>query len=209
MNDYNRIAWVYDALAQWVFRGNILKSQIHFLNLIEPKQRVLIIGGGSGKVLIALDHLNMTLTIDFVEPAHAMIEKARRRSDKLHNLTINFHQTRFEDYHSKGAYDWVCCFYFLDLFKEDTLNQHLTKIEQIMSHRAQLMVADFQNPSGHIWMKILSRFMHLFFKLTTNLESNRLKDIHSLLANQGFKQVNKAQYFSQFIFSAVYQKEVS
>lgn len=209
MNDYNRIAWIYDALAQSVFRGAVLKSQTHFLPLIQPNSNLLIIGGGSGQVLEAINRLNIPLIIDFIEPAQPMIEKAKRRCSKLHNLSINFHQVRFQDFETSSRYDWVCCFYFLDLFKEQTFNLHVKHISQLMNSNSQLLVSEFQNPSGHFWKKVLSRLMHLFFKLTTNLESNRLKDIHTLLTNQGFDRVNKAEFFSQFIFSAVYQKEVS
>ncbi|SMD35462.1 Ubiquinone/menaquinone biosynthesis C-methylase UbiE [Reichenbachiella faecimaris] len=209
MNDYNRIAWIYDVLAHWVFRGNILKSQTRFLSQLQPNNRVLIIGGGSGRVLESIVQEDIPLTIHFIEPSEQMIEKARKRELKSSNLDVSFYQTRFESFDTSDKYDAVCCFYFLDLFKKKSLNLHLAHIKALMNNQAILLVSDFQNRKGTWWQKGLSMVMHVFFKFTTGLESNKLEDFDCAIVASGFHRDSDADFFSQFIFSAVYKKEVS
>lgn len=208
MNDYNRIAGVYDTLARLTFRGNILNSQTHYIQGFMPNERILIIGGGSGEVLTAMEQLNMPLVIDFIEPSERMIEKARERMIDSSNLEVTFHQTTFESFPSSDKYDWVCCFYFLDLFKPESLQLHINHIKKLMHSKSHLLVSDFQIKNATWWKRILSQIMHQFFKITTRLESNRLKDIDKMIIDSGFRKTTVTHFFSRFIFSAIYQKEV-
>jgi len=208
LNYYDRIAWIYDVLARLIFRGNLLKSQTHYLSDLKPNDRILIIGGGTGKVLEALNRLDILLEIDFIEPSTAMIEKARKRMLDSSNLMVNFQQVTLESFTVRSKYDWVCCFYFLDLFKEHSLKEHLYRIKTMMNEGANLLVADFNNRESNWWKRLLSAIMHWFFKMTTQLESNKLKNIDSLLLDSGFRKEKEAHFFSRFIFSAIYQKEV-
>lgn len=209
LNNYNRIAWLYDTLASWVFRDNIFKSQQHFISYLMPHDQVIIIGGGSGKILESINGLNIPLRIDFIEPSDAMIEKARKRILDSSNLIVNFHQTRFEHFEIFDKYDWVCCFYFLDLFNKESLRSNLERIKRFMHERSGLIVSDFQNIERAWWKTVLSGMMHCFFKYSTNLESSQLKDINGLILDAGFRKEKVAFFFSKFIFSAFYRKEVS
>ena len=151
------------------------RNVIFFLNL-NPNERIIIIGGGSGKVLESINQLNIPLTIDFIEPSTRMIEKARERIQESSNLSVNFHKIEFESYKSSEKYDWVCCFFFLDLFnKSQSLHMHLDHIKSLMDIRSNLLVSDFEINKDSWWKKLLSYFMHLFFKATTGLESNGTK----------------------------------
>ena len=209
VNTYNRIAWAYDKLARVVFGESILRSQTHYLSLLKPNEKILIVGGGSGNVLTFIDELDIPLTIDFVEPSEKMIQRAENRMP-LNNLAdINFHQATFESYNPQVQYDWVFCFFFLDLFKRETLINHVAHINNLMNTESILWVTDFQIVADSFWQKGLSKIMHVFFKLTTKLESNKLKDINDVLLQSGFANENKAEYFNRFILSALYKKEVS
>ena len=209
MKSYNRIAWLYDTLARWVFLGNILKSQAHFLPLIKANDRILIIGGGSGLILKAMDQLEIPIAIDFIEPSSRMIEKAKKHALKAINLKVRFHQIGFESFKSKENFNTICCFFFLDLFKEQSLKSHLNHINNLINEKSYLLVSDFQNIRGKWWQIGLAKMMHVFFKLTAGLESNNLKDINNAIEKSGFVNISQADFFSKFIFSAVYQKEVS
>lgn len=169
---------------------------------------MLIIGGGTGQVLEALDKLKIPLVIDFIEPSYRMIEKARKRSTGLSNLEVKFHQIRLQSFRLDYKYDWVCCFYFLDLFESDKLRSLLQQIKKLMEDHSHLIVGDFQKRRSKYWQGVLSKMMHIFFKLTADLESHRLKDIDKEVKFNGFEKLREAQFFSGFIFSAVYKKDV-
>lgn len=209
MNDFNKIAWIYDSLAKWVYRGNILKSQIEFLPLIQNNQRILIIGGGTGQVLETMNALGIPLAIDFIEPSSEMMSMAKKRTKELSNFDVRFFQTEFESFHSNQRYDWICCFYFLDLFNENSLKVNLELISNYMGDDSLLIVSDFQYHEDSWWQNALSKVMHGFFKMVAQLESGELKDINESIIEAGYKKIKEAAFFSQFIFSAVYKKEVS
>lgn len=208
LNGYDRIAWLYDSLAQWVFRGSVLQAQCCFLSSLKPDDQVLIIGGGSGQVLTEIQKLHIPVRIDFIEPSHQMIEKARRRVQNTPSLSINFYEKEFQSFITDGKYDWVYCFFFFDLFKKETLDRHLDHVMELMKTESVLWISDFQNMKGVFWQRFLVYTMHVFFKWTTNLESRRLKDINAIVKAKGFKKTKCAKFFNQFIFSALYKKEV-
>ena len=69
-NNFNTIAPVYDFLAKMVFGRSLERAQAAFLSDLETKvkAKVLIVGGGTGKVLELLPE-GLDLQIDYVEKA--------------------------------------------------------------------------------------------------------------------------------------------
>lgn len=208
MNNFDGIARFYDALASIVFRGEILKSQNHFIHLIKANSHLLIVGGGSGKVLEALNRFNIPLLIDFVEPSSQMINRAKMGASRFSNLDIHFHQAKLKEFDPSKAYDWICCFYFLDLFEKKNLIQNIDLLKDLMTDQGNLIVSDFQILKNKTWQMALSAIMHTFFRFTTRLESKELKDINKVIVGQRFEQIEFCEFFDQFIFSAVYKKNV-
>lgn len=206
MSGYNKLAWAYDRLAEWVFRGDILNSQTHFIDLIPSNSNILIIGGGTGKGLDFINKLGITIEVDFVEPSTKMMERARTRASGYKKLRMKFIQEEFEAFQPRIQYDVICCFYFLDLFETPKLLHSLEHISNLMNRNSILLVSDFQNLHNKTWQKVLSKIMHIFFRFMTGIESRKLKDIRSLICDRGFVEINSHDFFNQFIFSAVYKK---
>ena len=78
-NSFDRVAPIYDTLARIVFGRSIILAQLFYLKEIPVNARVLILGGGTGKVAHALLQLNNTCQIVYVEASVAMLEKTRSR----------------------------------------------------------------------------------------------------------------------------------
>lgn len=211
MNTYDRIAGIYDFLAGFVFFGAIAKAKRRYLSWAAPDNKVLIVGGGTGKVLCDLNQLGIPLAIDFVEPSGKMIKQAKRRASKLSNLNVNFIQSElgFLDIEPGEPYDFICTFFFLDLFEERDLVDSIDKLGKLLKPDGFLFVSDFQIINNSWWQKALSAMMHWFFRMTTSLQSSRLKEIKSYLCRTHFIKIDQAQFFCGFIFSAAYKKNVS
>lgn len=209
MSDFDHIAWVYDDLARLVFANQVYISQMQYIHRFRPYDNVLILGGGTGKILSAMDDLNIPLNIVFVEPSEKMMKKAKRFALHFSHLTIDFHSTTFESFHSTDKYDWICCFYFLDVFGRESLIQTLRSIHQRMDDTSALIVADFQiSQEKKTWQVWMSHVMHVFFKLAAKLESNRLQNLPKAIIDQGFVLHDHQVFFHQFIFSGMYRKNV-
>ena len=199
LNNFDRVAPFYDLLAKLVFGEAILKSQIAFLGDINDCDRVLVLGGGTGQLLEYI--AAQSVIIDYVEPSEKMLSKAKKR-----NCTgrVVFHQQRFEDFDSEILYDVIICPFFLDLFEEDSLKEVINKIKRFTKPSGKLSISDFQNRTT-FFQKWLIRIMHLFFRITVQLESRSLKEIHPCLQKEGFQMQKRIFFYSKFIFSSVYR----
>lgn len=204
MNDFNRIAPVYDLLASIVFFGRIRQSQRAFLSVINPNEKVLIIGGGAGSILKDLDVLNLGLQITYVEMSSAMIKKAQKvrlQNESKPEFVIN----DFLKLELNQKYDIIICNYFLDVFIQKDLDTVIEKIKRALKPNARLLVADFEISEGHLWQRFLSYVTHRFFVIIANLSSRFLLNHHQLLLLHGYSLIKESRLYKGFIVSRVYK----
>jgi len=199
-NDFDRVAVVYDLLAHLVFGNKLDRAQQVFLNELAMHNKVLIVGGGTGKILEWLPE-ELAVQVDYLELSEKMLSKAKRRKSRA-SLT-RFIQGNILEHH--GAYDVIIANFFLDCFAEETLHQVLSKVSGVMIKKGKLIVTDFC-PVNEKAPRFLNGLMHRFFKLTANLEADHLKDIRGIMRTSGFmetsyKEMNKGQ-----LFTGVYTK---
>ena len=74
---FDRIAPIYDKLSYLIFWGNIQRAQRFFLTSIPPQAPVLVIGGGSGDILIELLNYSTLRHITYVEASTAMLNRSK------------------------------------------------------------------------------------------------------------------------------------
>jgi ubiquinone/menaquinone biosynthesis C-methylase UbiE len=197
VNDYDRIARVYGPIKKLVFQNRLARATSHHLDLIEKGEKILILGGGSGEILNLMP-LNVDIT--YLEKSKAMIHLARKYSRSY----MTFVQQDFLQYDESELFEWVVCPFFLDVFDLEHLKKVLEKIASLVSKEGKLIVIDFN--SGNWFQNIFIRSMYLFFRITTNIQTKKLLDIHQNVLDLGFEQ-NKKQLFSNgLIFSRIYSK---
>ncbi|HEY0273126.1 MAG TPA: methyltransferase domain-containing protein, partial [Chitinophaga sp.] len=79
-NNYDHIAPVYDRLSMLIFGRSLQHAQAFLLRVLQPGQRVLVVGGGSGWILEAMAaQVPEGLHIIYVELSAKMTALARRR----------------------------------------------------------------------------------------------------------------------------------
>lgn len=196
-NHFNLVAPFYDRLARLVFGRDLLKAQEFFLNEISEKDRVLIVGGGSGEIL-RHSALQQVSRIDFVELSEAMVRKAKAQPINL--SSIQFYVKDIRDHESQ--YDWVICNFFLDCFQEESLQKLLLKLKSLLTSQGQMIVTDF-SASSRPRQKTLLYLMITFFRFTANLEASKLLDIDAQV-QQYFYLQKKKRFNNGLIFSAKY-----
>ena len=195
MNNFNFIAPFYDSIAKIVFGQSIKRATHHFLTDIGRNDRVLVIGGGTGRLLSELPE---TGSITYLEKSSKMLSLAKARKA---SQTINFVNADFFDFNSSQTFDAVICPFFLDCFSQVHLVEVLSNIHEILRKDGQLIVTDFQQGKSPVLMKL----MHLFFRVVSSLNAKRLEDIHHFVLKSGFK-VEKEEFFhKKMIFSRVYR----
>ncbi|MEP5611821.1 MAG: class I SAM-dependent methyltransferase [Cyclobacteriaceae bacterium] len=195
MNNFDFVAPFYDRLADLVFGDAIEKSATYFLDEIEEGANVLIVGGGTGKIL---DSLPKCKQVTYLEKSSKMIVRAKRKAP---DQAVKFVEMDFLDFETNEQYDFVICPFFLDCFDENSLTKVLERISQSLRTNGGLMVSDFHSKTE----STLITLMHYFFRIFSSLESKKLKDIHCFITQSQF-QSEKEEFFHQnMIFSRLYR----
>ena len=79
MANFNIISPFYDQLAHLVFGDTLEKATCHFLPTLQPNQKILVMGGGNGQVLLWLDALRIPLEVTYVEISGQMMSNSRKK----------------------------------------------------------------------------------------------------------------------------------
>lgn len=197
MNDFDAISSSYDILVRLVFGDKLWQATNYFLKDIDPNASVLILGGGTGRILDAFKGQ----TITYVEKSNKMLVRARAKT----SANVIFIHEDFMEWNTVETYDVVICPFFLDVFDSENLMKATEKISQYLSIRGTLIVTDFQQ-TGRRKHELLLWIMHAFFYVVTHLESNRLQDIKGALKHTGLIPVNERTWYKGFIFSTRFKK---
>ena len=196
VNNFDRVAPIYDWLAKLVFGDSLLDGQTFFLDLLDNESHLLILGGGSGMLL---EELPAVKDVDYVEKSYEMIQQAKKRRTEN---SISFAHQDFLEWETEKQYDFIFCPFFLDCFNEENLKLVISKIQKLLKPEGRLLVTEFEVGTTN---NLLSGLMHFFFRITANLESKRLASIHLKITTHNFELDEEKFFYQNMIFSRVYR----
>jgi len=202
LNGFNRVAPVYDSLARIVFGSAIDRSTTAFLSQLPSNARILILGGGSGRLLPALVNTLPQAGIVFIDASSKMIDQAKKRVHA--GAPVQFiHGT--EDNIPDNRFDAVITPFYLDVFETNTLKVVVEKISQKMQGSAEWHVCDFRN---HVWWhRVFLAGMYFFFRLTTDIGARRMADYEVVLLTAGWRKKESKDYYAAFIEASRWQRQ--
>jgi SAM-dependent methyltransferase len=197
---YNVLAPVYDSLARLLLGKSIQQMQLRFLNVLISKNKLLILGGGTGWILLAIERINSNIQIDYVDLSTGMIKKAKERgTDPTRIRFIEGTEQNIPD----ADYDCVITNFYLDLFSDTELKGIVICIKNCMQPNSYWFVTDFV--TSNFWSKVKVKCMYIFFWLTTGLKTTQLPDWDQILRSNGVKLLDEKNSKGGFIKSVVYQ----
>ncbi len=194
---FDRLAPMYDALARIVIGSGIRKSQLYFLNHLTTKNKLLILGGGTGWILPFILKMNPALQIDYIDVSPKMIALAK---GKVKNSRVRFIVGTEENIPDKD-YDCVITNFYLDLFDEAKLESVVLRIKKSLQPGACWIATDFVNEKW--WHKSVLTIMYRFFHVTTGLQTLSLPLWEKGLRLAGGVQLEMKKYSRGFIKSTV------
>jgi tRNA (cmo5U34)-methyltransferase len=203
LNRFDRIAGSYDLLVRLVFGKRLHQAQQHFLNQIRPSDRVLILGGGTGALLLDLIRINPTCSVWYIDASSSMIAIAKEKMHEFPQSRIHFIHGTENDIHDM-QFDVVITNFFLDLFCEQTLSDVILKINRSLKSKGKWFVSDFV--SHGLWHKAMLKVMYFFFRLTCGLETAGLPPWERILQAHGLSELQHSFYCNDFVKSTVFQK---
>ena len=204
MMDCDSIARWYRWLEYLGFGRALERRREAFLGDVADARRVLALGDGDGRALVALRKaMSASATavpyIDYVDISGKMLELARARAG-----------TDVIAYHCDNAltcplpdseYDLIVTHFFLDCFEEKYLELLAARVARAAAPRARWVISEFRR-SG--W---LVRCLYLFFRVTTGLRTARLVDHHTVLTGYGFRLLRSESTWCGLLASELWLRE--
>lgn len=200
LNQYNKIAHFYTGLSRLVFGNQLHNIQQELIRHLPTDGKLLILGGGNGKILPSIFKHAPHLSIEYVEASSSMIKLAKKNAPNHQKIT--FHHIDVIDYSHKHGH--IYAGFFLDLFHEKQIEQLIRKLEK--PKQTTWYIADFQinkNTRNHLFRSIQLKLTILFFRLTTHHAINHLPDIRSVFLRLGYHEKFNIKSRS-FIFNSLF-----
>lgn len=210
-HSFSLVAPFYDQLSQMVFGRSLYRSQLVHLDLIPAGARVLLIGGGTGRILPALLQQTACREVVFLEASEKMLTKARELvAGHAQASRVVFRLGTEEDLEPGERFDVILTFFFLDLFSPALLEGIARRLLGALAPGGWWLASDFVRPGGprlrRAGAALLFSAMYLFFRLTCGLSATTLPDWQALLARLGLKSVKSCYFYHGLIRAVACQK---
>lgn len=205
-NNYNRIAPFYDRLVHLAFGDCQKKAQTAYLNQIDEKAKVLVIGGGSGLFLPELFRLKPDVRIDYLEPAPQMNRLAKTRLKKVELAQFLLLEESLENTElKKNHYDGILTFFFFDLFPKAKSKQLHEKLFQSLKKDGIWLISDFNSPQNDKQRRLV-KLMFIFLHFTVKAAQKSIYSYEDLFSKKHFKLEQHKNHCNKLFFSSAYRK---
>jgi len=202
--NYNNSAWFYDAVSRLVFGESLINAQKYPLQFTPANAHILIIGGGTGRILEEITKFQPSgLEITYVEVAADMMALSKKRNTG--DNRVIFINDSIENVSLPIKIDVVITAFLFDNFHEETLTKIFGHIHSMLKADGLWLNTDFQL-TGKWWQRVLLKCMLLFFKLLCNIESSKLPDIERQFKLHGYTVMAEKTFYEEFVASKVYKK---
>ncbi len=203
-SNFENAATFYDRLSQLVYGKALLNAQQHFLNYIKPGSNILIIGGGTGKIIEQIAAIyNEGLSITYVEISTKMMAFSKKRAHG-NNKVIYINQG-IEEVLLEQHFDVIITSFFFINFKQENVERLFDHIQSLLKSGGLWLNTDFQSV-GKWWQGLLLKSMFWFFKVICNIETTHLPKTSESFYRYGYRLKEEQTFFSAFIKSGVYLK---
>ena len=175
--NFSWLAPFYDTLGAIAFNGNLHRSQAHLLAHYPPQlDRVLIIGGGTGKFLIELLKKVTVNKLIYLDVSPGMIRQAQKKVAKIfpQQTSIEFICGSLQDI-PELEYDLIITHYFLDCFPEKEFIETSQVLKGKLAIDGYWSMVDFcTTHSASRSKKMVVKALYKFFQLTCRLNCQDL-----------------------------------
>ncbi|KAA0991533.1 class I SAM-dependent methyltransferase [Dyadobacter aurulentus] len=206
-NNYDRVAWFYDFLGGIVFQGALMRSQRSLVSFIQAPARVLIVGGGTGRILEEITKIHASgLTIIYIEISEKMLEKAQERNYGLNQ--VSFLLMPVDYFHTEEEFDVILTPFLFDNFSQERAENIFRILDKVLISKGMWLFADFriEDNKATNWRKWLLKAMYAFFNIFLQIEAKNLPNTASLFKNAGYRKIFQEFHFNRFIHSLVFKK---
>lgn len=210
LTGFDRVAWCYDALAGLVFGPALRKAQLAALSgLPAGAARILILGGGTGWVLLEVLRRRPLATVLYLEASPNMLARAQARLARecpAATAQVEFRHGTQAALRPDEAFDTIITFFVLDCIALDEISEALRRLRAAQLPGTPWLLADFR-AARRGWRRGLLAAMYTFFRLTTGLRARELADLHPALGQLGLEPASCQTFFGGAVEAVVFTEK--
>lgn len=205
---FDFVAALYDPLARLVYGRALQRAQQAALSAGLPAGRVLIVGGGTGRVLGEVLRRQPLARIVYLEASPLMLRRSRewlRRQLPQHTAQVEFRLGTEAALLPPEQFDAVLTFFLLDLFEPVRLRVIVERLRGALAPGGSWLLADFGPPKTW-WHRALLHLMYWFFGLTTGISARHRPPIEATLRRVGLASKAAGQFFGRMVEASVWRE---
>ncbi len=152
--DFDRAAWFYEPLARLHSTGQIAAAKASQVELMQPGDKVLYVGVGTGEDAVLAARKGIALTA--IDLSAGMLRRAQAKLDR-EGLSAELICGDVRDHDRAGYYDAVTANFFLNCFTEPDMLDMLRTIASLVRPGGRLLIADVAVPRGNAASRLFQR----------------------------------------------------
>jgi ubiquinone/menaquinone biosynthesis C-methylase UbiE len=213
---FNRLAPIYDVLGALAFGGALARADLALVPALPRAEQALIVGGGTGRLLLALLAADRAEHITYVDVADAMVARAASRLRRhLPGAVdrVTFVRGVASDLAMDRRFDLVCTPFYLDCFTAAALPEAVGELAGRLRADGHWLVTDFAVPERPVAMRLAAPLvigaLYQFFGLTCGLAPRRLPPIAATLAQFGLYPATERRFVGGLLETALLQRSAA
>ena len=209
---FDRVSAFYDPLSRLVFGGALEQAQLALLPFVPDKARVLLIGGGSGKLLEQLLGTGKKLQILYLEASPNMLRKAQQRAQariqSINSAEVDFRLGTEDALLPQEQFEVVLTPFLLDLFPAPRLRHLMQRLHAALAPGGHWLFVDFWPVAAPppLRQRLLLKGMYVFFGLLSDVKATGLPDFEVQFRQLYLQEVYSAQFYRGMVQAKVYRR---
>ena len=209
---FNRLSPFYDALAFIFFGRSLWRAQSHFISSLPRVNNVLIIGGGTGKILTHLISHNIAHRYYYLDISNEMVKRAGERTRKEFPSEygrIVFHAGTVHDIPPNESFDIIITPFVLDVIPSGELFTDMQRMDSLLNREGSWVFTDFHYPEKGMkrsLSKMLVGSLYFFARVICSVKNNRLPDTAEAFNRMGYKITKEKYFLGEMLVSRVYSR---
>ncbi len=205
--NFDPVARIY-RFAEYLTLGPLLqRTRTHFLPLLPPRHRALLLGDGDGRFLAQLLSIQPNLRALAVDTSATMLHLLRHRCQP-HANRLQTLQASALSVTPAPDIDLIITHFFLDCLTQPELDTLAQNLAAYTSPGTLWLLSDFAIPPTPLLRPLAAlyiRALYLAFRTLTGLRVTHLPDPRSALATAGFDRIARHDLLYGLLYTEIWQ----
>lgn len=194
----------YDSLKTLVFGGRLDRAVLSGLPWVQPGDRVLVAGGGTGRSLLPALADRQVGQVHYLEASGGMLRRAQQAAPA--GLAVRWQVGTAADLPAEAVFDHILTPFLLDLFPPAAMATECVRLARTLRPGGYWLVTDFRQPAGSRAAGTLLWLMYRFFGLMAGIAARRLPPWEAWFAAQGYRCLFSQDSLGGLVRSQVWEK---